>query len=219
MKTTLPGKQISQALSKPLMSKIASLGVAEVLAVYVRNTSTDDNKVQVEFAEKINLSSSPRSALAFFNPDDERFSQGARRVWMTMDRKLSEEMFGVTIKEGEAFAEIGKTIQPIKSENGKITDFRIRIIEKLESQLTPEQAEYRDNYLKQIPSTGAYFIAKHSGEKVASTTDLVMVPRNEDGTKGDPKHVLIEGEFVVPGSTNILENAGGSVDISKSFVG
>lgn len=218
MKTTAPGKEISQQLSKGLKEKISALPAEAVLAVYVRNTTTDDSKVQVEFAEKINLSSQPRSALAFLNPDDPRFSQGARRAWLTADRDKVQAMFGVTIKEGEAFAEIGKVIEPL-TDNGITSDFRIRIIEKPESAMTDNEREYQENYLKMIPSTGAYFYAKGSGERVASSTDLVIVPRNSDGSKGDPKHNLIEGEFKVQGAGNILESAGtgASSELSKEM--
>ena len=221
MKHLISGKELSAKLSKALQEKILALAPTVVLAVVMRNASTDDSKVVVEFAEKINLSDQPRSALALFNPGDDRFSQGARRVWMTMDRQKATEMFGISIPEGEAFAEIGKTLQPIVNE-GVTIDFRIRITEKPESQMTDQEREYPLNYLKVIPSTGAHFIAKGTGERVASSTDLVLVPRkaNDQGTivKGDPKHVLIEGEYKVEGAASILQNAGTSVKLDKDFV-
>ena len=73
MKHLISGKELSAKLSKALQEKILALAPTVVLAVVMRNASTDDSKVVVEFAEKINLSDQPRSALALFNPGDDRF--------------------------------------------------------------------------------------------------------------------------------------------------
>lgn len=221
MKNLIKGKDLSALLSAALLEKITTLPTGMVLAVAMRNASTDDTKVVVEFAEKINLSSQPRSALALFNPGDDRFGQGARRVWMTMDRSKAESMFGVAIKEEEAYAEIGKILEPLVIE-GITSDFRIRVIEKPESQMTDTEHEYEENYIKRIPSTGAFFYSKATGERVASSTDLVIIPRvqNEKGefVKGDPMHRLIEGEFQVRGAIDVLKNAGTTVKMDAGLV-
>jgi hypothetical protein len=214
MKPLISGSEVFQQLSDDLKAKISSLPKEKVLAVYMRNTSTDDNKVQVEFAEKINLSTQPQSALAAFNPGDERFSSGARRTWITADRVYAENMFKVSIKDNEAFAEIGQVLNPI---NGGTQELRIQVREFLESEMTDSQREYADNYLKRIPSTGAYFYAKN-GERVCAETRLVIVDRVWDEiantyVSGNPGHILIEGEYKTATTTSaasILQAAGTS---------
>lgn len=220
MKPTISGKDIFPQLSDSLKSKLTGLNAGEVLAVYMRNVSTDDSKVQVEFAEKINLSTRPQNALALFNPGDERFSSGARRTWITASRDYAESMFGVSIKDGQAFAEIGKILKPASADGSK--SFRIQIREMLESEFTDAQQEYADNYLKTIPSTGAYFYAKN-GERVGSETSLVVVNNTYDEATGkwipgDAQHQLIEGEYKTPqqagnvvSGASVLESAGTTV--------
>ena len=220
MKPTIAGKDIFPQLSDDLKAKINSLPTGKVLAVFMRNVSTDDNKVQVEFAEKINLSTQPRSALAAFNPGDDRFSSGARRTWVTSDRKHAENMFGVSIKEGEAFAEIGKILGPAQANGSQ--SFRVQVQEMLESDFTDSQRDYADNYLKIIPSTGAYFYATN-GERVGAQTRLVIIDNEwseEEGKyiEGDVKHQLIEGEYKLPhqagqavSGTSVLKSAGTTV--------
>lgn len=194
-----------------ISAALTALQDGQVLAVTMRNTSTDDSKVLVEFAEKISLSNTPQSALAIFNPGDDRFSSGARRNWALMSRDMAEKMFSVEIPEDKAFAFINQVLKPHAS-----GDFRIRVIEFLESELTDGDREYSENYLKRIPSTGAYFIDGATSERVCVRTQLVLVPRNADGSLGDPQHVLKVGEYKTASTKDALAEAHG---LSSNFAG
>ena len=204
----LTGAEASGKLSDAVFKAIEELLEGEVLAVYMRNATTDASKVIVEFAEKISLSTAPQNALVDFNPGDERFSQRARRTWITADRAYAEKLFGVKIPEDEAMVEIVKKV-PKVSEN---EEYRIRVIEFLETDLSDEQKEYKDNYLKQIPSTGQFFYAKGTNVRVCSQTRLIKWTPGKE-----VPHILIEGEYKSPISVGAALQGTASQQLSGTF--
>lgn len=174
-------------LTETAKAKLAGLPTGVTLALRMRHVNSSDPnlpKVQIEFAEKIN--NGTQNAASLLNANDDRFSSGAQRCWETADLAVAEKMFG-KIPEGEASVEILKELE---------SKFRIQLTECLESELTDEQKNYKDNYLKRAGADGNFFYAAN-GERVASRKRLVIV---EPGT--NPENTYISGSYKSePGST------------------
>jgi len=192
---------------------ISNLKEGIVLAVRVKNANSSQDgleKAQIEFAEKINTRGEV-NALQAFNSKDSRFSSGAQRVWLTADLFDVERFFGKDIvKQLEDNASV-EILKPMTPSNG--SQFRIKVEECLESQLTATENEYKDNYLKRAGQEGNFFYAEN-GERVCTRRSLVVVSENSE-----PAHVYIKGSFrednvnnesVMTGSKQLSEDMQGA---------
>ena len=163
---------------------LMELQKGQVLAV--RMKAVKNGKVQIEFAEKIDSPNPVRSALGILNKSDDRFnfSSGARRSWETAEPADVESLFGFELPEGEAHSEILEILPNVKGQ-----EFRLQIVEILETEMTDNQVDYADNYLKRAGKDGDYFYTPQ-GVRVASVISLVTAPV---GT--EIKHTYIEGAY------------------------
>lgn len=196
MKTIKSWKEIPY--SDEANQVISDLKAKQLLIVRVKNVKgTDSNfpKVQIEFAEKIN-NNNETNALAMFNTKDTRFSSGAQRVWITADIADAERIIGkefIDELEKEPSVEVLNIMQP---QNGQ--ELRIKVQEVPESQLTDNEKEYIDNYLKRAGAEGNYFFTP-SGERVATRRTLVGVP-----VGSDPTHEYLEGSYREEATSSVM---------------
>lgn len=154
-------------------------------------------KIQVEYAEKIK-SNRPQSLLQELNSEDDRFSSGAQRHWITGDASVIESIYG-KIPEGEASVEILDKLP---------NTYRMLVTEVTESQLTDTEQEYTENYLKRAGQDGNYFYTPN-GERVAVRRDVVKV---EAGA--EPNHTYLEGSYQAePDNTSVIKKPALSEDM------
>jgi hypothetical protein len=179
--------------SKDLQKSIKAMPKGVVMAVRMKHVNSSElPKVQIEFAEKIGAQR-VQNAVSFFNSDDDRFSSGAQRCWITSSIEIATKEFG-EIPEGEASVEINKLMT--KDIDGQM--FRLQHIEDVESNLTESEMDYADNYLKRAGKDGNYFYTPE-GERVISRNSLVQVPVGEE-----VEHVYLKGTFRSESKNNPL---------------
>lgn len=175
---------------------LEKLETGQVLLLGAVQTTTD--KVQLEFAEKIGQET---NLLGMFNASDDRFSSGARRVWMTAEIADAEAKLGLA----------AGTISGIKAEtmdNGKechylnILNPKIQIggvdkalaIQIVET-TTPKDEYDRDHVetrAKRAGSDGP--IMRHNGQPIFSYTQLVPVDILENGNHAPVQHTLLTAD-------------------------
>lgn len=195
MKQILGWKEIPQ--SETLKAYLQKLKQGVCVITRVKNAESTDGveKVQIEFAEKLGLSSGGNSAAGLLNVGVKGFTSGAQHCWMTAVADQAKAIFGIEVPEGQASVEVMKAVPQYEG-----LDFRMQLTEVLESQLNDNQKEYADSYLKRAGAEGNYFYAAN-GERVASLKRIVTVNKGEE-----PIHTQIEGSYT-PASTamsNIL---------------
>lgn len=173
---------------------IKALKTGQCLAVRMKhvNSSRDElPKVQIEFAEKILGANNVVTAGSFLNSKDDRYSSGARRTWETADLEVAVSQFGV-IPDGESSVEILKVVPLI---NGM--EPHIQVTEDIEANMTEDEMEYPENYLKRAGAEGNYFYTPQ-GHRVISRTRLIFTP-----VGGEVPHTFLQAtalpEGVAPG--------------------
>jgi hypothetical protein len=173
-------------MNKLNSSSLDTLQVGEALLINARKVS--NNKIQLEFAEKVSAKDRPISALTVLNASDDRFSSGARRGWATAEPVDASEIFGVNFgDDGEWYS----------SEKGEMMDlnilnpdfnglkFRVQIIETTEP--TDWQSENVERAAKRAGKDGDYIT--HEGNYIFSNANVVLL---QDGV--DPEHSFLTSD-------------------------
>lgn len=151
----------------------------------VRARHVNGDKIQIEFAQKLDSPTTNRNAVSIFNASDARFSQnGPRRAWVSATAIDAMRIANISITDEESHKEI---LKPMGSFNGN--SFSLQITEKLESELNENQKNNLNNYLKRAGKEGSFFHAEN-GERVAQIIDLVIV---EPGKSVN--HTYISGDY------------------------
>jgi hypothetical protein len=163
-----------------------------VRAKHVNNIKSKLPRIQIEFAEKLNINGDNAvSAISLLNSD---FSRGAQRCWVTATLAEAKALIGVEVPEDESFVEVLKPCPEYKG--NKV--FRLQYSEILESQFTDNMNEYPENNLKRAGAEGNYFYAKNPRtgqlERVGSVKELVIVDKNIE-----PTMKTLEGEYLPEG--------------------
>lgn len=194
-KETSYSEEANQALS----SLKAGQGV-----MAVRMKAVKGNKVQVEFAEKLDNGNATINVVGLLNASDERFTNsGPSRTWISAERVDLKKVFGFELPEGETDAEILKMLPEL---NGNV--FGLQIIEVAESNLPKSrQGEYLEQNLKRAGNNGEYFYLPNSNERVGRYINLVAMP------KGTPvQHTLISNATIGKQSTMSVAEAAGQIE-------
>lgn len=190
-KKVIGWKEISDSLSEKATEALSELKPGQVLAVAVKhiNDSEGKDKYQIEFAEKIARPEDGDgiSALSIFNADDERFTSGARRVWVSITATQCEKLFGFTLDNDVSHKEILTVLSDY--EEGK-QEYRIKIREVIEADLPENEIDYKDLRLKRRSKDGPVFFT-NKGEKVYSLTELRIYQKG-----AEVPHVYLEGSYM-----------------------
>jgi hypothetical protein len=184
---------------------IATLQPGQCLLVSARKVA-GGNKVQLEFAEKIQLKDRPMNALALLNASDSRFSTGARRSWTTAEPSDASKQFGID------FSDAGKWYE---TERGEMMDlnilnpkplsmpdhsFRIQIAESTEA--NEWESANIERAAKRAGKDGDYIL--HDGAYIFSRTQVVLLRKGQV-----IQHTLLESDtqrVEVPVNQGVLED-------------
>lgn len=192
-------KEIPQ--SQELREFLQGLSQGVCVITRAKNAISNDGieKIQIEFAEKLNLGGSTgNSAAGLFNVGVEGFTSGAQHCWMTAVATQAKDNWGVEIPDGEASIEIMKEVPDYKGFR-----FAMQYTEVLESQLNENQKEYPESFLKRAGAEGNYFYHE-SGERVAALKRIITLTGDQQAV-----HTRLEGAYL-PESTSVSRILGGN---------
>lgn len=181
---------------------IQALDQGDVLLVQVVSTETD--KVQLEFAEKIRSMEDPGSLLSIMNADDERFSSGARRAWLTSSVALVKANFGIDCGPDADWIDHptreGKQVILVGELNPGLKGFRVRVqITESTEPINEWETENVEQAAKRKGKDGEFIL--HKGQYIFSRTNAVLKKEGED-----PTHTYLEADAVGATATEKIED-------------
>jgi hypothetical protein len=170
---------------------LKTLKAGETLLVQAIATTTD--KIQLEFAEVIQETARGANILAMFNASDDRFSQKARRAWMTVQPGDAEKLLNLpegtlTGDEGWVETTVGrgttKTVCPLNVLNPTVEGNRL-VIQIVETNTPTEwQALNIETAAKRRGKDGAFIT--HNGKYIFSNESVVFANQR--------KHIFLESD-------------------------
>lgn len=154
---------------------VDSLKAGQTLLVNARKVN--NNKLHLEFAEIINATTRPTSALGLLNKSDERFSSSARRCWMTAEPADAAEVFGINLGADAPWEMTPKgEVLELNILNPEYSGVRFRVIVQETTEPTEWQAENLSKAAKRKGKDGGYIT--HNGDYIFSNTDVIQT--NDD---------------------------------------
>ena len=154
---------------------VDKLKKGETLLVNARKVSND--KLHLEFAEIINATTKPMSALGLLNKSDERFSSSARRCWLTAEPADAADVFGVNFGSDAAWEMTPKgEVLELNILNPSHLGERFRVIVQETTEPTEWQAENLEKAAKRKGKDGGYIT--HNGDYIFSNTDVIQTNDN-----------------------------------------
>jgi len=186
--------------SAEVAAMLDSLQAGETLLVRAIKT-TNSSKVQLEFAERMtSIEGNSGALLGLLNASDARFSNGARRAWMTAEINDVAKQLDINCGDDadwEMDKELGKEVLPLGRKNQKLGEYRLRV--KIAETVVPTdyQKENLESSAKRRGSEGTFIT--HKGQYIFSNTEVVAM-------KGDaaPEHVILVAD-AAPVSAGIVD--------------
>ena len=187
--------------------QLNTLKTGETLLVRALKTRT--NKIQLEFAERINsIEGNPNSLLAMLNASDPKFTSGARRAWIPVEISDAANLFDINLGDDAPWTltASGKDELILGIINPTVTDMRVRVL--INETTVPKDTYQADNVETTAKRKGANgeFI-KHKGQYIFSNTSVALLPEG-----GTPKHVLLASDAAVVTPLQVVEQATAIVD-------
>ena len=154
---------------------IDSLKKGQTLLVNARKVKND--KLHLEFAEVINATTKPMSALGLLNKSDERFTSSARRCWLTAEPSDATDVFGINFGNDAAWemTEKGEVLE-LDILNPEHEGIRFRVIVEETTEPTEWQADNLEQSAKRKGKDGDFITSE--GDYIFSNTDVIQT--NED---------------------------------------
>jgi hypothetical protein len=171
---------------------IDALTPGSTLLISARQVSNGE-KVQLEFAEKIQQEDRPVSALALLNASDSRFSSGARRGWLTVQPEDATKHLGIDFSDAnDAWYDTEKgmmmdlnILNPSAILNGIQYFFRLYIFETTEG--TDWENANLERSAKRAGKDGDYIT--HEGNYIFSRGKVDLFTKEQT-----PTHTLLEAD-------------------------
>lgn len=151
----------------------------EILLLSARKVN--GGKIQLEFAQHVELPNSNKSILGLLNKSDERFNASkARHAWLTAVAADASELFKIDFSELDS-AEVGSVME-LNVLNPTVAGQSISI--EVRETTLPNAAEIADPtaYAKRAGTDGEFIVSEH-GEFIYDRTTVVT---------GAPSHKVIQ---------------------------
>ena len=172
---------------------IDTLKKGDTLLVNARKVNND--KLHLEFAEIINATTKPMSALGLLNKSDERFSSSARRCWLTAEPADATDVFGIEFDAtaGWEMTPKGEVLE-LNILNPDHLGERFRVIVQETTEPTKWQADNLSKAAKRKGKDGGFIT--NNGDYIFSNTDVIQTngDTNELHTWLQPDSQVIEAE-------------------------
>ena len=160
---------------------IEALQPNQTLLVSARQVN--NNKIQLEFAEKIQTTDRPVNALTLLNASDARFSSGARRCWVTAEPEDATKQFGIDFSESSDSwydTERGmmmdlNILNPFTNLSGTDYRFKLQVVETTEA--NDWESENIERAAKRAGKDGDYIT--HEGNYIFSRTQMVLASADQ----------------------------------------
>jgi hypothetical protein len=178
---------------------VETLKVGEIALVSAKKVN--GGKIQLEFAQKINLGNKSQSILSLLNKSDDRFQQTdkPRYAWMSGEAADIKNLFGI---DTATLLNVGDVMElDILNPTIQGQPLNIRIIERPVSALKKEEQEYfLANIEKKAKRKGkdGDFILTDKGEYIDVKTDVVA---------GTANHILIASTPAEATAKNAIDEA------------
>jgi len=182
--------------------KLNALKTGETLLVKALKTRT--NKIQLEFAERINsVEGNPNSLLAMLNASDPKFTSGARRAWIPVEVSDAATLFNINLGDDAPWTltASGKDELVLGILNPTVTDMRVRVL--VNETTVPRDKYQADNVQTTAKRKGANgdFI-KHKGQYIFSNTSVALLHEG-----ASPEHVLLTADVETVAPLQVVEQA------------
>jgi len=182
-----------KATVQSVNAQIEALVKGDTLLVQAIKTQNPD-KVQLEFAEKTQAVAGNSSALlGLLNQNDDRFSSGARRAWITAEIiDLADKMdlnCGDDADWVDHPTKAGKEVLPIGQMNPELGGLRLRVQIEETTEATEYQADHIEDSAKRKGADGDFITC--GGEYIFSNTVVVPIAEGEE-----PTHTILKADAV-----------------------